>query len=133
MKKFLFVFVVTAFSLTSCSSDNNNLNSSYRINPPEWIQGEWLLDGATYGENGFRFSNDDLILIQPSLETSQKTLFKQSVDLGQNVTTDEVKTESSYNLKASFASGQTVTYGFTKISDTKISYDAAPNSIYIRQ
>jgi len=133
VKKFLFVFVVNVIILTSCSSDENNSNSNYRINPPEWIQGEWLLDNATYGENGFRFTNDDLIIIQLGLETSQKTLFKQSVDLGQNVTTDEVKTESSYNLKASFASGQTVTYGFTKISDTKISYDAIPNSIYVRQ
>lgn len=133
MKIFLFIVVITAISISSCSSDNNNSNSNYRINPPEWIQGEWLLEGSMYGESGFQFTNDDLIIILPSLETSQKALFNQSVELGQDVTVDEIKTESSYNLKASFASGQTVTLGFKKISDTKISYDAVQNSVYVRQ
>jgi len=134
MKKFVFALILSIFaSLSSCSTEDNNSNKSYGINPPDWIKGEWLLEGSMTGRNGFSFTNDDLILILPSLETSQKALFNQTVDLGQNVTTTEVKTESSYILKATFATGQTVTYGFTRISSNEISYDAVPNSVYKKQ
>ena len=132
MKKFLFVFI-TAISLTSCSSDDNNSNISYGISPPDWIKGEWLLEGSIVDKSGFRFTNDDLIQIAPFLETSQKALYKQTNDIGQNVTTTEVKNENSYTLKATFSQGQTFTFGFTKISNTEITWDAVPNAVYKKQ
>jgi hypothetical protein len=135
MKKFyLIILAVFITSLSSCSSDDNgSSNSNIQINPPNWIQGKWLLKGAVVGESGFRFTSNDFLLIQVNMEISQKALLKQSVDIGQNVTTTEDNTENSYTLILNFAAGQIMTYSFTRISDSEITWNTVNNSIYTKQ
>ncbi|TVZ26801.1 hypothetical protein JM83_1791 [Gillisia sp. Hel_I_86] len=133
-EKFKRLYLLLMFILTSCSSDNSvNNSSNFTINPPSWIQGTWILQGSTTGEHGFRFTSNDVILIQNSMETSQRELLQQSIDLGQEVSVTENKEDTYYSLHIDFQYGQTLKLDFRKLSSTEISWEAVNNSIYKKQ
>jgi hypothetical protein len=82
---------------------------------------------------GFRFTSNDVIVIQSGSEISQRgqlELFSQS---GQSVSASEESTQNNYRLTSNFPAGQTTIYAFTKISDTEITWDAVSNSIFTKQ
>ena len=131
MKKFYFIILaVFIMSLSSCSSDDNGSSNS-QINPPNWIQGLWMT-GEGLADTGFRFTSNDITIILINTEVSQKGYIKQFTDAGQNVSTNEEMDENSYSIILNYPAGQSVTYSFTRISDSKITWDAVNNSVYIK-
>jgi hypothetical protein len=119
--------------LSSCSSDDySTSNSQIQINPPNWIQGKWLVDLITPGENGWRFTNNDFIIIQSSTELSQREQLQQFSNNGQDVSANDTSTDNTYSVTLNYFAGQSATYSFTKISNTEITYDVL-NIIYTKQ
>ena len=131
MRKIIYLFFLPLISL-SCSSNDNEVNPS-GINPPSWIQGTWLVEGSTNGSVGVRFTEDDIVLIQNFLETSQKKLINQSRDLGQEVLVNEDKSNEYYSVRFDFENGQNVNLSFTKISESEITWNQVNNSVLIKQ
>ncbi|KEY18716.1 hypothetical protein [Kaistella antarctica] len=135
MKKLILIFGILTFSLilTDCSRENESSNSAeIKINPPNWIQGTWLLENPNTNI-GFRFTTNDVVIIQSGAELSQRgqlELFKNS---GQSVSASNESSENIYKLISNFPGGQTTIYSFTKISNTKIKWDAVTNSVYTKQ
>jgi hypothetical protein len=132
MKKTIYFLTILLITLTSCSSDNDS-SSNILINPPNWIQGKWLLEGSVVGESGWRFTSNDFILIQVNTEVSQREQLEQFSNNGQEVSASNTSSDNSYSVTLNSVGGQTITYSFTKISDTEISWNTIANSIYIKQ
>jgi hypothetical protein len=134
MKKTIYFLTIFIVILSSCSSDNDSSsNSNIQINPPDWIQGKWLLEGALVGESGWRFTNNDFILIQVNTEVSQRGQLEQFANSGQEVSANDTFSDNSYSVTLNSIGGQSTTYSFTKVSDTKISWNTVATSLYIKQ
>jgi hypothetical protein len=134
MKKTIYFLTIFIITLSSCSSDNDSSsNSNILINPPDWIQGKWLLEGSIVGESGWRFTNNDFILIQANTEVSQRGQLEQFANNGQEVSANDTSSDNSYSVTLNSIGSQSTTYSFTKTSDTEISWNTVSNSIYIKQ
>jgi len=132
MKKAFTLLTILLLVLSSCSSDDeSNSNSDIQINPPNWIQGTWLIENST--TIGFRFTSNDVIVIQSGVEISQRGQLELFSESGQGVSASEESTQNTYRLTSNFPAGQTTIYAFTKISDTEITWDAVNNSIFTKQ
>ncbi len=130
MRKLLCIFAV--ISLFSCSKEDDN-NSSNSINPPDWILGTWLIDDSAF-ELGWKFTSNDVVIIQiGGIQISQKGNIDFYLENGQEASTTEEYTNETYSLKLILPAGQSVTYNFTKISNTEIQWDGAPNQTYYKQ
>lgn len=133
MKKIFPILAILMIALSSCSSDDDSTtNSQIQINPPNWIQGKWLVDVTISGENGWRFTNNDFIIIQSNTEMSQREQLQQFSNNGQDVSANDTSTDSTYSVTLNTIGGQSTTYTFTKISNTEITYDVL-NIIYTKQ
>lgn len=133
MKKIIPIISIILIALTSCSSEDARVSSEIHINPPNWIQGKWVLEGSTIGESGWRFTSEDVIMIQSGSELSQRGQLNASLGSGQDVSAQDEYTNNTYKLVSNFPAGQTVILSFTKVSNTEISFDAVTNSIYVKQ
>ena len=124
----LLIFVL----LLSCSTDNNNSsNSSIQINPPDWIIGTWLIESTT--NFGWRFESIDVIQISNIVETSLKGQVEFWLDAGEDASASDSSTNDSYRLELNFPAGQTIIHVFNKISDTEITWEASPTTVYVKQ
>ncbi|MCG8250925.1 hypothetical protein [Tenacibaculum finnmarkense] len=133
MKKIIPLFVILVLIFSNCTSDEDNSdNSSIQINPPNWIQGKWLLEGSLAGESGWKFTNNDFIIIQANTEISQRKQLQLFSNNGQDVSASDTSSDDSYSIRINTIGGQSVTYGFTKISENEISWDASKTIIYIK-
>jgi hypothetical protein len=133
MKKIFPILAILMIALSSCSSDDGSTsNSQIQINPPNWIQGKWLADVRTGIENGWRFTNNDFIIILANAETSQREQLQQFSNNGQDVSANDTSTDNTYSVTLNYFAGQSATYSFTKISNTEITYDVL-NIIYTKQ
>ncbi|MDW9381130.1 hypothetical protein [Chryseobacterium sp. JV558] len=122
--KHLFLAVIMAVSLVSCSSNddtttpqqNNPVTTQY-FHPPAWIQGSWKITGSA--NPYFKFNSDDFILVTPY--TSYKAVLEQTAKTGQPAKVVEQTSDYYYEftITAGASSGQ---YKFKKISDTKIQW-----------
>jgi len=134
MKRILPILAILFIALSSCSSDDDSSsNSQIQINPPNWIQGKWLLEGSVVGESGWRFTNDDFIIIQANTEISQREQLQQFAENGQDVSASDTSTDDTYSVTLNSLGGQSTTYSFTQISDNEISWDSVSSSIYTKQ
>jgi hypothetical protein len=134
MKKIFPFLAILMIAFSSCSSDDNSTsNSQIQINPPNWIQGKWLIDVSIPGENGWQFTNNDFIIIQSSTEMSQREQLQQFSNNGQDVSANDTSTDNTYSVTLNTIGGQSTTYSFTQISNTEITWDAVSNSIYTKQ
>jgi len=132
MKKTFKLLTLLLLVLSSCSSDDeSNSNSNIQINPPNWIQGTWLIEDSN--TIGFRFTSNDVIIIQSGAEISQRGQLEIFSESGQDVSANDESTQNTYRLTSNFPAGQTTIYAFTKISDTEITWDTAGNSIFVKQ
>lgn len=132
MKKILPILAILIIILSSCSSDDDSSdNSSIQINPPNWIQGTWLIENST--TIGFHFTSNDVIVIQSGVEISQRGQLELFSESGEGVSASEESTQNTYKLTSNFPAGQTTFYAFTKVSDTEITWDAVNNSIFTKQ
>ncbi|MEZ7500752.1 hypothetical protein QO200_18710 [Flavobacterium sp. Arc3] len=133
MKNLLYVF--TALLIFSCSSsDDSSGTSSSDINPPTWIQGTWKQEGALQGQGlGFKFSSNDfctLILNGDLCTQGQIDSFRKA---GEKVTVEETISSTSYSAKINYPMGQSVTYSFSKISNTEIKWESSAGVVFIKQ
>ena len=135
MRKRIFpLMIILPMIFANCSSDTvNPTNSQIQINPPNWIQGTWLLEESGLGEIGWRFASNDFIIIQAGNEISQRGQLEVFLESGQDVYASDESTETTYKITSKFLAGQTTVYSFTKVSDTEISWSTVPNSIYLKQ
>ncbi|MCL6264932.1 hypothetical protein [Flagellimonas myxillae] len=123
IKSFL---ILSLLPIVSCSKSDDGASSTASINPPEWIQGTWLSS-----TNGFRFTQNDFVSIVLNTETSHKGLLDLS---SKDASTDEVKTDGTYNLKMTFTAGQSTTYEFSRKSESVIVWENhVLNPEYIKQ
>lgn len=128
MKKVVFLF--SLFALLSCSSSDESTNNS-DFNPPTWIQGTWK-----YGDSGvgFKFSSNNIYVLTPPSEQSLQGLVDLARNGGQATSVEETTLNTSYSAKMNFYGGQSTTYTFKKLSDTKIEYELYGSTmIYIKQ
>lgn len=129
MRKLLCIFALIALVSCSKEDDNNSLNS---INPPDWILGTWLIDDPAF-ELGWKFTSNDVVIIQMGGQLSQKGQIDFYLENGQEASTTEEYTNETYSLKLILPAGQSVIYSFTKISSTEIQWDEVPYQTYYKQ
>ena len=129
MKKIILLLSVIMF-LGCSSDDDNSANSSIQINPPNWIQGEWLQEGT---DNGWRFTSNDVIALTAGLELSLREEIEAIINSGQNASATDESTENTYKLTRNFPAGQTIIHSFTKVSDTELRWEAVPLAVFIKQ
>ncbi|MCK0114966.1 hypothetical protein [Gelidibacter sp. F63206] len=131
MKNIFILFLTIAFF--SCSSnDDNSSNDNNLINPPNWIQGTWLLETSPI-TSGFRFTSNDFCLISSTSEICNKETLK--LYQGSQVITNVKEKISSGNYELSITIGSSIqTYRFEKVSSTEIRWlDIGVNAIYTKQ
>ena len=131
--KNIFILVIASLLVLNCSKNDSNSSSSIQINPPAWIQGTWLLEGSPGVDAGWRFTSNDFIIIQAGFEISQRGQLETILESGEDVSANDESTDNTYTVTSNFLAGQTTIYSFTRISDTEISWDRVPNSIYTKQ
>lgn len=134
MKKIITLLTFLTFILSSCSSDNDDsFDSNIQIEPPNWIQGKWLLEGSVAGESGWKFTNNDFIIIQANTEVSQREQLQQFSNGGQDVSASDSHSDTEYTVTLNSIGGQTTIYSFSKISDSEITWENVSNSSYKKQ
>jgi major membrane immunogen (membrane-anchored lipoprotein) len=125
MKKIIFLFAISM--LLACSkSDENKVDTinQNKITPPVWIQGTWL---NVFSTNPFtatpfcKFTNSDFCVISSSLENCIAQSIQQASQAGASTNVQQTITDNNYKLTYTIQ-GQTSTYQFIKISNTKIEY-----------
>lgn len=127
------LFIIPAFFIVGCSGsdDSNPVNQDDNtINPPAWIQGNWVLENNT--SYGFRFTSDDLCLKSIGIFTCNKEALEMYN--GTNVYTyvDEAISDTEYSVEITMGSNTTA-YEFHKISDTQIECITPIQAIYTKQ
>jgi len=137
MKKIILnFFLILLFSGCSSPIDDSNPKNASSINPPNWVQGTWLLEDSNL-TSGYRFTNDDFC----SVLLSGQNCFKESIRLINNsgaiTNVKEVITDNSYSIEITLGS-QVITYNFKKVSLTQIEWINDPlgdliETIYTKQ
>ncbi len=139
MKKTLLLLILTVF-LTACSSDDDggsSSNSNSSINPPEWIQGTWLLDAGS-ANSGFLFKNDDFCQVINNTNSCYKENIRLSNQSGAETNITQEVSDDYYFLEITIGPS-VVTFEFEKISENEIRRVNFPTNgfqqevIYIKQ
>jgi|SRR5690606_32969280 len=125
MKK-LFIIASAVVVTASCSPDyitnDDGINSSVRITPPEWIQGTWGYEDRNTDE--FRFTSNDFCILAAGPETCWKRAIENANSLPN--TPEEFKLSVSQEISdteytiSMVGPVQTATFRFRKKSDTEI-------------
>ena len=129
----LFLLLSLVIITTSCSSSDNEGSGktdkgSNSFAPPEWIIGTWKSNfGGTY-----TFTKDDIIYGAGGTKTSTKEQVATLKKAGIEVSVKETKNNSSYSADYKF-SESTVTFSFTKTSDTVIESTGFLDGTYTKQ
>ena len=131
MKKVLLIGLTFLFLSCSSSSDENSSNSSNQITPPSWIQGTWLQTMSTdplITQPLFRFKPNDFCVISSGVEICQAQNIQQAAQSGASTNVEQTINDNEYRLSMTIQ-GQTTTYRFIKISNTKIEYVNPTNGL----
>ncbi|MDC8104770.1 hypothetical protein MTQ00_09475 [Chryseobacterium sp. B21-037] len=122
MKKLLFTLSLAVLPLFSCSSSDNDeqttnpttINNS-KINPPSWIMGKWTsyLGGTAY--QSYTFSNGDIVMSMSGYSQSYKYIADNG---GYSQTSSD--TEFTFTLANG---GVSQTFKFKKVTATKLNFD----------
>lgn len=131
MKKVLLIGLTFLFLSCSSSSDENSSNSTNQITPPSWIQGTWLQTMSTdplITQPLFRFKPNDFCVISSSVEICQAQNIQQAAQSGASTNVEQTINDNEYRLSMTIQ-GQTTTYRFIKISNTKIEYVNPTNGL----
>lgn len=122
----------TATTSVSCSSSDDsteqNQNSQYNINPPNWLQGKW----KDSNDNQFTFTTDDIQFsdIDGGSWKFLYNVWKQTINNNKARFYDKTKTESYYeaeyhyyegfldtNIKVNKTGTNTITVKYTYFED----------------
>ncbi|WAC40907.1 hypothetical protein [Pedobacter sp. SL55] len=136
MKKSIYLVLVTIF-LLSCSKKDETPESSIKISPPTWVQGEWYLEGEATKSSAFKITSDDFCIgAFNSYSCNKEALATYSKGkMAANV--KEVKSDTDYSIEITLAS-QVTTYNFRKVSATKIKWTNHPlgdlvDAVYVKK
>lgn len=119
MRPYFLILSIAIVSLFSCTSDDNSSDKKEPVmNPPEWIHGTWnSMDGVSE-YIGWRFTEEDVILLKEGVEVSQKLQIKGYENAGLRVEVVEEIEEDWYSLSLLLPMGETIIYSFEKESET---------------
>lgn len=116
-------YLFSLFFILSCSGDDNNSgpsDSDSFFNPPEWIQGKWLVNDPNV-IFGYEFTNNNFIIVQTGTEINYGEILQMQEEMGVNVSTQEDISDSEYEVKI-FIQGTSTTYRFKKINANTIEF-----------
>ena len=117
--------------LTACFSGSNR-TSEFTINPPKWTHGTWLLKDSPI-KYGFRFTEDNMFIIQQGIETNQRQQV-EFYDYGiHKITVEETSSDTYYKAVYQHPAGQAVTWEFSKLSENTLKYHTYSASVFVRQ
>lgn len=124
MKKLIYLLVV--LGMFSCSTDDLTEDTNNKLNPPEWIQGTWLLNEAGSLFNiGFTFTEDDVIVYNVSLPTSLSDSIDEYTEVNESIT------DSEYYIVITYLDGTQLTYDFRYLNTNSIGYGT--NTVLMKQ
>lgn len=123
MRSLFLILCIVSASLFSCTSDDNSSDNEEPVmNPPEWIHGTWnSIDDASEFV-GWRFTEEDIIILKEDVEVSQKLQIQGYENAGLNVTVEEEIEEDWYSVTLHLPLEETIIYSFERESDTVIIY-----------
>ena len=99
--KYFTLLLVISLSLTACKKEKDEDQSSNKdhLNPPAWIQFTWTKPNGMNGEDGFRFTSDDMYSImydQGGNQTMNLSLMQTIENKDYSIT--EESTNNSYQF-----------------------------------
>ena len=103
----LFVLAVMAtISLSSCKKekDTDESHGKDHLNPPSWIQFTWTKTNGMNGEDGFRFTTDDMFTVaydQNGNQTMDLSYIESIKD--RDYTIDEQSTGDTYQFTVHYS------------------------------
>jgi hypothetical protein len=103
--------------LFSCSSNDDDNTLNYSINPPNWIQGYWKINGTT-GGFAFDFKADDFCYGAHGFEL---TCWKEQAALDDDFSVYEEVSDTRYFVSL-YYEGSENEFEFNKLSDTTMTY-----------
>ena len=129
-KTLLLLSVISIFGCSGSDDSDNVLSDVATLNPPEWIQGTWLLDGDD--NHGFRFTTDDVCIISFSLSACNKAQLEQFA--GTEIVTEvrERITALEYEVEITVG-GHTTEYEFEKYQGGIMWANNSSHPVYIKQ
>jgi len=112
-KILLVLLSITTLSLTACKKDKGEDQNQAKehINPPAWIQFTWTKPNGMNGEDGFKFTSDDMFTVmydQNGSQTANLSYMESIKNKDYNIS--EQSTNSSYQF--------TIHYNDTNSSET---------------
>ena len=101
IKTLVLLLMVTSLTFTACKKkkDDDANSGKDHLNPPAWIQFTWTEPNILNGEDGFRFTSDDMIAVmydQNGNQTSNTSLMETIKD--KDYTINEQSTSDSYQF-----------------------------------
>jgi len=102
IKILLILLSITTLNLTACKKDKDDADQNVgkeHINPPSWIQFTWTKPNGMNGEDGFKFTSDDMFTVmydQNGNQTANLSYMESIKD--KDYTISEQSTSSSYQL-----------------------------------
>src|SRR5690625_8016838 len=95
MRTFILLLLVFSTSLYSCTSsddDSTDIDKTL-ISPPSWILGTWIDVEGVYEVEGFRFTENNIIVYKEGLEYSQNDLIDGYINAGFIISVDQEEEE----------------------------------------
>ncbi len=133
MKKIILVFAVTIFILTSCSSNDDNSESTNQTNSnsPTWIIGTWSKGNTTYTftENDIKYTVDG---VTTSMNEVMAEYYKNNTNTSIAIGVKRISDNTNYTAIYTLGDIKT-TFSFTKKSNTKITSNSYLEGIYTKQ
>lgn len=122
MRTFILLLLVFSTSLYSCTSNDDDSTDIDKtlISPPSWILGTWIDAEGIYEVEGFRFTENNMIVYKEGLEYSQNDLIDGYINAGFIISVDQEEEEGWYSVHFNYPLGEEVTYSFERRSNTTI-------------
>jgi len=127
IKTLLILLTISAFTFTACNKDddsNDPGNEKDHLNPPSWIQFTWTKANALNGEDGFRFTSDDMFTVMYD-QNGNKTMDLSYMESIQNrdYTISEQNTSTSYQFSVHYNdTNSTETWQFELLANDQLRY-----------
>jgi len=113
IKILLVLLSISTLSLTACKKDKDEDQNQAKehINPPAWIQFTWTKPNGMNGEDGFKFTSNDMFTVMYDQNGNQTMILSYMESIkNKDYNIDEQSTNSSYQF--------TVHYNETNSSET---------------
>lgn len=119
------ILLITLLTFTSCnSSDDNPSNDKDHLNPPTWIQKTWTKPNALNGEDGFRFTSDNMFTVmydQNGNQTVNLSYMDSIQDRDYNITEDNTNTTYQFSVHYN-DTNSTETWKFELLANGNLQY-----------